>query len=117
MIIAYSLFITFMYFYIYGAVFKSLLSLFPISAKHISSLNLPDFGTSLNLTEFGLSERQIKIVKKKTKTNSTSYKELADAAITSESTIKKDMLEIFKKLGVENSTSLKFFLSLYKIED
>ena len=117
MIIAYSLFITFMYFYIYGAVFKSLLSLFPISAKHISSLNLPDFGTSLNLTEFGLSERQIKIVKHIAKTNSTSYKELADAAITSESTIKKDMLEIFKKLGVENSTSLKFFLSLYKIED
>lgn len=115
MIQAYSLFLGSMYIHIYRTVKKSVLSLFPISEKSISSIKLPKVGTVLNLKDYELSDRQILIIQN-FMTSHSSYKELADQIITSESTIKKDMIEIQKKLGVRNLQELSILLSLYKVQ-
>lgn len=115
MIQAYSLFLGSMYIHIYRTVKKSVLSLFPISEKSISSIKLPKVGTVLNLKDYELSDRQI-LITQNFMTSHSSYKELADQIITSESTIKKDMIEIQKKLGVRNLQELSILLSLYKVQ-
>ena len=115
MVLAYSLFLGTMYVHIYQTVKKSVLSLFPISEKSISSVELPKIGTELNLKDYELSKRQILIIKNFMISHS-SYKELAELVVTSESTVKKEMTYIQKKLGVKNQVELSMLLSLYKVK-
>lgn len=114
MAVSYSLFLGFFYAYVYFAIRQSLLSLFPITAQSLSSKELPELGTTLFLNQFEFTERQEKIVLEFSK-NYASYKELADSIGTSESTIKREMTEIFEKFGVRNATELRVLLSQYKI--
>lgn len=88
---------------------------FPISEKSISSIELPEIGTELNLKDCELSERKILIIKNFMISHS-SYKELAELVSTSESTVKKEMTNIQKKLGVKNQVELSMLLSLYKVK-
>ena len=115
MTFAYLFFILFSYFHLYSIIKNNLFELFPFLSKKISNIELPEPGNTLNLTDFGLSERQIKLIKeyKKEKTN---YKKLADAFYTSESTIKQDMSKICKSLGVKNVDILLFLLNQYYLE-
>ena len=116
MAVSYTFFLMFIYIYLYNIIKHSLLRLFPITALNLSSITLPEVGTVLDLNQFGLSERQILLVREFSKTRA-SYKELAEKVIISESTVKKEMIEIFRKLGVKNLTSLSFLLSQYKISE
>ena len=114
MALAYTFFLIFAYAHIYTKVRKSILSLFPITAQNLSTKDLPEIGACLNLCDFGLTERQARLTIEFSKNHST-YKELADFILTSESTVKREMGEIFCKLGVQNSTALGFLLSQYKL--
>ena len=114
MALAYTLFLIFAYAHIYTNVRESILSLFPITAQNLSTKDLPEMGSSLNLRDLGLTERQVRLTIEFSKNHPT-YKELADFIFTSESTVKREMGEIFCKLGVQNSTELGFLLSQYKL--
>lgn len=69
----------------------------------------------MNLKDCELSERKILIIKNFMISHS-SYKELAELVSTSESTVKKEMTNIQKKLGVKNQVELSMLLSLYKVK-
>lgn len=111
---AYSLFITFVEFHIYSTIKSSVVELFPLSAKAFSSVTLPEHGEKLDLAKYDFTERQINILTKFSEGIRT-YKELANVVITSESTIKHEMIEICKKMGVENTTYLALLLQQYRI--
>lgn len=110
----FSLFLMFTYFHIYHSIKESLFTLFPLHAKKISSLNLPNPGEELVLKDYGLTERQIKMTQEFSN-GKVSYKELANIFITSQSTIKREMSSICKKLGVENSSLLEVLIEQYKV--
>lgn len=115
MAIAYSLFLLFSYSHIYLIVKDNLFELFPFLADKISEVNLPEPGGTVNLASYGLSDRQINLVKKYKK-GKVSYKLLADDFKTSESTIKQEMSKICKFLGVKNIEVLLFLLQQYEVE-
>ncbi len=114
MVFAYSLFVSFFYFYVYASVRKDLLSLFPITAMTLSSVEMPELGQELHLERYQLTDRQIFLVQEYITTRKT-YKELAETLKISESTVKKDMTDVFEKLGVQNIASLNVLLSQYKV--
>ena len=115
MAIAYSLFLLFSYSHLYLIVKDNLFELFPFLADKISEVNLPEPGGTINLAGYGLSDRQINLVKKYKKGNAN-YKLLADNFQTSESTIKQEMSKICKFLGVKNIEVLLFLLQQYEVE-
>ncbi len=84
--------------------------------KTLSSFNLPKFeNNTLNLQNYSFTERQIKAITiLKTDTNKT-YKEIASDLIVSPSVVKKEMLIIFKKLGIKNLNELKQILTINQI--
>lgn len=112
MAFVYLLFVIFSFFHLYNTVKDNLFSLFPFLANKISNVNLPVPGSKLVLKNYDFSERQIEIIKI-FKDGETNYKNLSNTFITSESTIKREMSEICKKLGVENSSMLKILLNQY----
>ncbi len=115
MAVAYSFFILFSYFHLYFIIRGNLFKLFPFLANRISDVKLPEPGGTLNLACYGLSERQINLVKNYKKGNAN-YKHLADNLKTSESTIKQEMSKICKFLGVRNSDVLLLLLQQYEME-
>ncbi|MGI5059138.1 helix-turn-helix transcriptional regulator [Treponema pectinovorum] len=79
-----------------------------------SSLKLPEKGSNLNLKNFGLTQRQISCIHY-TLNTSFSYKMIAEKLVTSESTVKKDMQDLYKFFGVKNREMLRLLLLQYKI--
>ena len=77
-------------------------------------VKLPPRGSSLNLQELGLTERQISCIKYTLNTN-YNYKKIAEELITSESTVKKDMQDLYKIFGVKNRELLRLLLVQYTI--
>lgn len=80
----------------------------------VPELALPKKGEILHLKELGLSERQISCIHY-TVESTWSYKRISEVLKTSESTIKKDMLELYKLFGVKNREMLRLLLFQYKI--
>lgn len=79
-----------------------------------SSIKLPAKGSLLNLKEFGLTERQVACVHF-TIDSDYNYKTIAAELITSESTVKKDMQDLYRIFGVKNREMLRLLLLQYKI--
>ncbi len=82
--------------------------------QHNPSLDLPAPGSQLNLKELGLTDRQIACIRYTIET-SYNYKQIAEALITSESTVKKDMQDLYKLFGVKNREMLRILLVQYTI--
>ena len=112
---AYLLFLFFSYLYLYNTIKKTIFERFPFLCDKISKKELPEPGKTINLVDYGLSERQVEIIKKY-ETGISNYKELAVFFITSESTIKQEMSRICKIFGVENARILFILLQHYNIE-
>lgn len=112
---AYLLFLFFSYLYLYNTIKKTIFERFPFLCDKISKKELPEPGKTINLVDYGLSERQVEIIKKY-ETGISNYKELAVFFITSESTIKQEMSRICKIFGVENARILFILLQQYNIE-
>ena len=113
---AFSLFILCSYFHLYNTIKNSIFDLFPFLSGKISSRDMPETGSSIKLSDYGLSERQIDILRKYLQ-DSSSYKELAETFLISESSIKKEMATICKNMGVKNTDILSILLQQYKIEE
>lgn len=101
------------YAYIYKKLEDYISVLTPV--KYIEFEFLPEKGSLLDLADYGLSERQIKLVKDYMD-NRLSYKELSDKYYISVSTVKKDMATVFVKFGVKNINDLYILLSQYIIK-
>ena len=114
MALAYTLFLLFSYIHLYNCIKSHLFDLFPFLSTKISTAILPTPGNIINFSEYGLSERQEKIIKEFLK-DETNYKQLAETFITSESTIKQEMKRICKIFGVENAAMLKLLFKQYNI--
>lgn len=115
MALAYLFFVLFSYFHLYFVIKENLLELFPFLADKISNRELPEPGSAIKLADYGLSERQITIIKEYKK-GAANYKKLAGSLYTSESTIKQEMSKICKNLGVKNVEMLLLVLNQYEIE-
>lgn len=102
------------YFHIYKLLESKLSIFIPVKADKTKTIQLPNRGCELNLSDYDLSERQIKILKEYVSQKS-SYKEIAEKFFYSISTVKKDMTTIFSIFGVKNKNDLYFLLSQYKI--
>lgn len=79
-----------------------------------TELNLPEKGAILDLKKLGLTQRQIACINY-TLNTSYSYKMIAEELITSESTVKKDMQDLYKFFGVKNREMLRLLLIQYQI--
>lgn len=79
-----------------------------------SSVELPPPNSEIILSNYGLNERQISILKEYMKSKS-SYSELAYNHYISTSTVKKDMSVILKIFGVANINDLYLLFLQYKI--
>lgn len=108
----YSLFLTFAFFHLYNVVKNYLLDLFPFLAQKISKISLPHPEKKLVLSDYKILNRQSKLVKE-FMNGESNYKNLAETFLISESTVKREMAEIFKKLGVENASMLRLLLNQY----
>lgn len=78
------------------------------------SVTLPSAGSSIYLSDYGLTERQINFVLDSLETTAT-YVELGKKYYTSPSAIKKNMAKVYKVFGVKNKEMLRVLLLQYKI--
>lgn len=78
-------------------------------------IELPPTGSVLSLKSLGLTKRQIACINY-TLNTSYNYKKIADELITSESTVKKDMQDLYKLFGVKNREMLRLLLVQYNID-
>ncbi len=78
------------------------------------AIKLPETGSTLDLHELGLTERQIECIKFTLNTD-YSFKKIAEELITSESTVKKDMQDLYKFFGVKNRELLRLLLLQYTL--
>lgn len=90
------------------------LSIF-LPSKISSSVQLPPPGEKLVLSDYGLSERQIKMVNDYLEKQS-SYTQLGKKYNISPSTVKKDMQKVFTLLGVKDLKNLHILLLQYHVE-
>jgi len=79
-----------------------------------ATVELPEKGSELILKNYGLTERQIACVHF-TIDSDYNYKTIANELITSESTVKKDMQDLYRIFGVKNREMLRLLLLQYKI--
>ena len=79
-----------------------------------AKVSLPPPGSTLNLYELGLTERQCGCVDACLR-GGISYRMLADRYNVSESAIKKDMSFLYRFFGVPNRELLRLLLTQYKI--
>jgi len=77
-------------------------------------INLPEKGEVLELKKLGLTERQIACINYTINTT-YNYKQIAEELITSESTVKKNMQDLYKIFGVKNREMLRLLLIQYTI--
>jgi len=76
---------------------------------------LPKKGDILVLDKLGLTRRQIACIRY-TLDSSWNYKKIAGILCTSESTVKKEMQELYRLFGVKNRELLRLLLVQYKIQ-
>ncbi len=112
--IATSLFFFAFYFYVYKKLETLLIPLVPAKVQK-SNIKLPQPGTSLHLSEYGLTERQVNLVLEYIDSKK-SYSELSRQFNISLSTVKKDMTEIFEKFDVQNIRDLHILLIQYFVK-
>lgn len=86
----------------------------PVSIE--SEIKLPSYGKKLYLSDYKLSDRQIKFLMEYIK-NGKSYKAMAEIFIVSESIIKTEMSRIQRKFGVKNREDLRVLLLQYEISE
>lgn len=98
--------------YLYEFLKDDLASFFP--AVNVICSKFPSPGSQINLLDYGLTERQIELIKEILYGN-TSYQVMADKFITSISTIKGEMSKVYKLLEVDNREELRILLLQYKI--
>ncbi|OJF76642.1 MAG: hypothetical protein BKP49_05630 [Treponema sp. CETP13] len=79
-----------------------------------NSVVLPPAGSSIHLSDYGLTERQIAFVLDALESNVT-FVELGERYYTSPSAIKKNMAKVYKILGVKNKEMLRVLLLQYKV--
>lgn len=77
-------------------------------------LDLPEKGSTLDLHKLNLTERQIACIHY-TIDSTYNYKKIAEELITSESTVKKNMQDLYKLFGVKNREMLRLLLIQYTI--
>lgn len=87
-----------------------------VSQPTLENLKLPPKGEVIHLSDFGLTERQIKLVMFYLKNNS-SYEELGNEFIISKSTVKKEMVAAFSKFNVTNQKDLHILLMQYIVKE
>lgn len=112
--VATSLFFFAFYFYVYKKLETLLVPLVPVKPLK-SDIKLPLKGTTLHLSKYGLTERQIDFVMEYLVSQKT-YKELANQFFVSVSTVKKDMTEVFEIFNVQNIKDLHILLLQYFVE-
>lgn len=79
-----------------------------------SKISLPPRGSVLNLSDYGLTERQIMFILGSIK-NGETYETLAEHCHVSVSVVKKDMAAACKIFGVTNREALRLLFLRYKI--
>lgn len=111
-----TIFMTSSFIYIYFLLFKKI-SFMLLREKNTSFqqkiTNLMP-GSLLDLSNFNLSDRQIKCLVDSVY-NNLSYKQIAEKKCISESVIKKEMQSVFEIFDVENKEQLKILLTPYKL--
>lgn len=115
MAVFFLLFIAFASLYIYWTTKQNLFELFPFLANKITNKQMPEPGSKLNLQDFELTDRQIKILKAYIN-DSTNYKDIAEMFYLSESLVKKEMTIICKCFGVQTIEVLLLLLQQYEID-
>lgn len=113
LILLMSFFVVGFYYYVYIELEEKLIHFQPLKSSSLQeTLGLPEKGGNITLTEFGLTERQEKLVKDYIDTRA-SYKELSKKYYISISTVKKDMKAVFNLLRVRDINELYLLLSQY----
>ncbi|MCR4954216.1 MAG: hypothetical protein K6A43_09095 [Treponema sp.] len=109
------LFITF-YFCIYKKLAKLLAPISPVlnSIPYIK-INLPEPGKTVYLCDYDLNERQQKFIYDNLKLKSN-YHDLSEKYFVSTSTVKKEMVDAFNKIGVTNLEELRLLFMQYDIQ-
>lgn len=105
------------YAYVYVSLEDLLVPLLPPQFHSVRD-RLPKQGSVLHvsqLQELGLSERQIQFILDSIK--GKSYAEIAETHAASTSTVKKEMVNIFKTFGVKTREELLFILLQYTIKE
>lgn len=100
-------------FYFYEILKDDLSTYLPVS--NVTCSKLPASGAEIHLQDYGLTERQIDITKEVIHGNS-SYKAMAEKLITSVSTVKWEMSNLFRIFEVNNREELRILLLQYKIK-
>lgn len=103
------------YFYVYKKLETLLTTLVPAKKIPATSIQLPKTGTDLHLSNYNLTNRQIRLVMEYLKSNSN-YEALSKMFYISKSTVKKDMTEVFSKFGVLNLKELHILLLQYIVK-
>lgn len=116
MAVFFLLFVAFSYIYVYWKIRQNLFELFPFLANKITDKQMPEPGSKLNLQDFELTERQIKILKAYIN-DSKNYKDIGEKFYLSESLVKKEMVIICKCFGVQSIEVLLFLLQQYEIDE
>ena len=109
------LFITF-YFCIYKKLAKLLAPISPVfsTIKEIK-IQLPEPGSKVFLCDYDLNERQRKFIFDNLNLKSN-YHELSEKYYVSISTVKKEMVDAFDKIGVRNLEELRLLLTQYDVQ-
>lgn len=115
MAVFFLLFVTFSFIYVYWKIRQNLFELFPFLANKITDKKMPEPGSKLNLQDFDLTDRQIKILKAYIN-GSNNYKDIGEMFYLSESLVKKEMVNICKCFGVQSIEVLLFLLQQYEID-
>ena len=109
------LFITF-YFCIYKKLAKLLAPISPVlDAITDIKINLPEPGKTIYLCDYDLNERQQKFIYDNIKFKSN-YHDLSEKYYVSPSTVKKEMVNAFNKIGVKNLEELRLLFMQYEVE-
>lgn len=114
-VVALSLFFITFYLSIYFRLEQYLTPLLPIKELVKQNKVMPKPGSEIELADYGLTERQIALVKTYLKTTS-SYKELANEYNISLSLVKHEMREVFSIFEVNNLKELHILLLQYNIK-
>ena len=97
----------------YGKLRDKLSYLLPEKNVTITDLKLPPRGSKINLSDYGLTDRQIKFLKL-CLTEGLTYEEIAGKNNISVSVVKKEMAKCCQVFGVKNREALRLLLLQYR---
>ena len=100
---------------IYDKLSQKLSYLLPQKVISTKKNELPEYGSILSLSEYGLSDRQKKFLLSVMNDNLT-YDRIANDNYVSLSIVKMEMAQVCKLFGVKNKEDLKILLLQYQIE-